>query len=128
MELFNVIITVLLIAFVAGKIAASVKKAFAVTGKAGAGHTDDDVFGQFPDDEPFSDNEPSADDQNEYFSYENMPGNTCFVDDVVAEKDGETGNYTVATTENGTPASDFDLRQAVLYDIILHNDCMGERF
>ena len=110
------------VALIAGKAGKAVKKAFPVpSGDVTATHYDEDTM---------TDEGMMADVHgNEYFSYENMPGDSCFTDSE-ATKTAMQGVDSDGVQKEGmsvSALSEFNLQHAVIYSAILHNDYIESR-
>ena len=122
MGIFSVIMCLLCVALFAVKVKKAVRKAFPVSDTPEA---DINYAGNF---DAFSEDEVSARETDGYFSYENVPGNTCFKNQTNPNKSGNAGISPSTECDDSVSSSDFDLRQAVIYNTILHNDYIGERY
>ncbi|MBO4589281.1 MAG: hypothetical protein J5711_10340 [Bacteroidales bacterium] len=121
MGIFSVIICLVCVALFAVKVKKAVRKAFPVPGAPEADIND----GNF---DTFYEDGQAVREDDEYFSYENVPGNTCFTSQSNPMKPKDVDMSPVNETDDRVSSVDFDLRQAVIYNTILHNDYIGERY
>ena len=121
MGVFSVIICLVCVALFATKVKKAVRKAFPVDDASEA----DNNVGNF---DTFSDEERPDREDEEYFSYENVPGNTCFRNQSNTTESRNADRTQSNETDDRVSSVDFDLRQAVIYNTILHNDYIGERY
>ena len=112
MSFSTILFVVLAVIILAAKAGKAVKKSFP------APQAPDGVEEDW--NENVCDSEPVENNDADYFSYENISGNTCFTE-------SESSASIVVDSVEKEPASNFDLRQAVVYNAILHNDYIESR-
>jgi len=121
MGIFSVIICLVCVALFATKVKKAVRKAFPVPDAPESGINAGDF-------DKFFEEKQAVREDDEYFSYENVPGNTCFTSQSNSTKTKKEGVSPATETDDSVFHGDFDLRQAVIYNTILHNDYIGERY
>lgn len=121
MEIFSVMVCLLCVALISIKVKKAVRKAFPVADA----HETDFNAGEFG---TFTEEGLSVREDGEYFSYENVPGNTCFTSQANSTETRKEDISQATETDDRVSSVDFDLRQAVIYNTILHNDYIGERY
>ena len=120
MSFSTILIVVLCIVIMAVKAGKAVKKSFPVPPAT-------DTADCFDDENGCSEENYETQDQ-EYFSYENTPDDSCFVENMPTNVARETDSANAIVDRDApSPLADFDLRQAVVYNAILHNDYIESR-
>jgi hypothetical protein len=119
MTFTTILFIVVCIAIMAAKTKKAVKKAFPVSPVSDDASTFEDENNQGGHDVESS--------GSGYFSYENIPGNTCFSENNPSTGKLENDAVGRLVAEQETVLQAFDLRQAVIYDTILHNDYIDFR-
>ena len=119
MEFLVVIMCVVFVALFAIKIRKAVRRAFPVQNTSTIG-----VGGRTHR----SNREENEPEREEYFTYENMPGNSCFTEEVAKPKRERQGVSGVQEVDSQMQDVDFDLRQAIIYNTILENKYIEAKF
>lgn len=120
MEFFTVIMCLAISAIVTLKVIKAVRKAFPVSNTSETRR----VGGR----EQRNARQEKMQEGEEYFSYENVPGNSCFTEEATKPKRERQSAPRVQDVDGLVQGVDFDLRQAVIYNTILENKYIEEKF
>ncbi len=120
MEFFTVIVCLAISAIVTLKVIKAVRKAFPVSNTSQTGR----VGGR----NQRSTHQEKRKEREEYFTYENMPGNSCFTEEAAKPKRERQSAPKMQEADSQVQGVDFDLRQAVIYNTILENKYIEEKF